>query len=54
MRLRHFLITILASLATVRAAQQSIAAREVKLDNVQLHYLITGTGPAITRCCEVG
>jgi len=47
MRLRYFLIIILASLATVRAAPQSIAARDAKIDGVQLHYLTAGHGPAV-------
>jgi pimeloyl-ACP methyl ester carboxylesterase len=47
MRLRYFLIIILASLATVRAAPQSIAARDAKIDKVQLHYLTAGQGPAV-------
>jgi pimeloyl-ACP methyl ester carboxylesterase len=47
MRLRYFLIAILASLANVRAAPQSITARDAKIDNVQLHYLTAGQGPAV-------
>src|SRR6266567_46153 len=47
MRLRHFVIGILISLATARAESQPIAARDAKIDNVQLHYLTAGRGPAV-------
>src|SRR5438128_12023854 len=47
MRLRHFVIGILISLATARAESQPIAARDAKIDNVELHYLTAGRGPAV-------
>src|SRR5947209_3092949 len=47
MRLRHFVIGILILLATARAESQPIAARDAKIDNVQLHYLTAGRGPAV-------
>ncbi len=47
MRTRYFLISILVLLATVQAESQSIAARDAKIDNVQLHYLTAGHGPAV-------
>src|SRR5437667_7398995 len=47
MRRLQFVIGILISLATARAESQPIAARDAKIDNVQLHYLTAGRGPAV-------
>jgi pimeloyl-ACP methyl ester carboxylesterase len=33
--------------SSIGAAPSAITARDAKIDNVQLHYLIAGTGPAI-------
>ena len=45
MRSFYFWIVAVISLGTVHAAEP-ITARDAKIDNVQLHYLTAGHGPA--------
>jgi pimeloyl-ACP methyl ester carboxylesterase len=46
MRSFYFWIVAVISLGSVQAAE-SITARDAKIDNVQLHYLKAGKGPAV-------
>jgi hypothetical protein len=41
----YFLMAAVISLGSVQAAEP-IRARDAKIDNVQLHYLTAGHGPA--------
>jgi pimeloyl-ACP methyl ester carboxylesterase len=46
MRSLYYWIAAVVSLVTIQAAEP-IAARDAKIDNVQLHYLAAGKGPAV-------
>jgi pimeloyl-ACP methyl ester carboxylesterase len=46
MRSFYFWIAVVVLLPSTQAAE-SIAARDAKIDNVQLHYLTAGKGPAV-------
>src|SRR3954453_22781518 len=46
MRSIYCWIAAIVSLGSIQAADP-IAARDAKIDNVQLHYLIAGKGPAV-------
>ena len=45
MRSFYFLVAAITSLGSIQAAEQ-ISSRVAKIDNVQLHYLTAGNGPA--------
>jgi pimeloyl-ACP methyl ester carboxylesterase len=47
MRAFYSLTVFIISLGVARAESQAIAARDAKIDNVQLHYLTAGHGPAV-------
>src|SRR6202045_74014 len=47
MRQCHFVIVLLVAAASAHAESPAIAARDAKIDNVQLHYLTAGQGPAV-------
>src|SRR3989449_7088709 len=46
MRALYFLIAIIVSLGSVHA-ERGVASRDVKIDNVQLHFLTAGHGPVV-------
>ena len=46
MRLLYVWIAVVVSLGSVQAAEP-IAARDAQIDNIQLHYLTAGKGPAV-------
>src|SRR5207253_5351113 len=46
MRALYFLIAIIVSLGSVHA-ERGVASRDVKIDNVQLHFLAAGHGPVV-------
>ena len=46
MLLSYYWIAAVVSLGSIRAAEP-IAARDTKIDNVGLHYLTAGKGPAV-------
>ena len=46
MRSLNFWIAAVVSLGSVQAAEQ-ISVKDAKIDNVQLHYLTAGHGPAM-------
>src|SRR5438132_11014500 len=46
MRALYFLIAIIVSLGSVHA-EREVASRDVKIDNVQLHFLMAGHGPVV-------
>jgi pimeloyl-ACP methyl ester carboxylesterase len=45
MRSFYFSVAVIMSLGSIQAAEQ-ISSRDAKIDNVQLHYLTAGYGPA--------
>jgi len=45
MRSFYFSVAVIMSLGSIQAAEQ-ISSRDAKIDNVQLHYLTVGHGPA--------
>ena len=45
MRAFYSLIVFIISLGVARAESPAIAARDTKIDDVQLHYLTAGKGP---------
>jgi pimeloyl-ACP methyl ester carboxylesterase len=47
MRQCYFAIVLFVAAAAVHADSPAIAARDAKIDNVQLHYLTAGHGPAV-------
>jgi pimeloyl-ACP methyl ester carboxylesterase len=47
MRQCYFVIVLLVTAASAHAESPAIAARDAKIDNVQLHYLTAGQGPAV-------
>ena len=47
MRQCYFVIVLLVAVASAHAESPEIAARDAKIDNVQLHYLTAGQGPAV-------
>jgi pimeloyl-ACP methyl ester carboxylesterase len=47
MRQRCVVIVLLVTAAAAHAESPAIAARDAKIDNVQLHYLTAGQGPAV-------
>ena len=47
MRQCYFVIVLLVTVASAHAESPAIAARDAKIDNVQLHYLTAGQGPAV-------
>jgi pimeloyl-ACP methyl ester carboxylesterase len=47
MRQCYFVIVLLVAAASGHAESPAIAARDAKIDNVQLHYLTAGHGPAV-------
>src|SRR5216117_4054225 len=47
MRAFHSLIVFIISLGVARAESPAITARDAKIDDVQLHYLTAGHGPAV-------
>jgi pimeloyl-ACP methyl ester carboxylesterase len=47
MRQCYFVIVLLVAAGSAHAESPAIAARDAKIDNVQLHYLTAGQGPAV-------
>jgi pimeloyl-ACP methyl ester carboxylesterase len=47
MRQCYFVIVLLVAAASARAESPEIRAVDAKIDNVQLHYLTAGQGPAV-------
>src|ERR1700730_12955558 len=47
MRQCYFVIVLLVAAGSAHAESPAIAARDAKIDNVKLHYLTAGHGPAV-------